>query len=201
MEQYHFWLNTGFEPEVLLCVLENNIHPGEMIHVDGNPYTDKPKGYYLPSYMLFSFRNSLIKNLKKSGKWDTLDSLELKVRDEKVNFVKYRNHYLLNFLKSFLSMAETDKPTLKETLDKLACYNANVTEFLADFNEQYVDANTGQLKPLKFDVIRDALQDLWNKIKETSLECEGKEINIQITGEGPAVFLLQAIIAGLGFEL
>jgi hypothetical protein len=89
---------------------------------------------------------------------------------------------------------------LKESLENVLCFNENVNELLRQFLDDFT-TETGELKDINLNTAVGMLQALWDKIKETSLECQGKEIKVELTGDGLPIFLLKALLAGVGFRL
>jgi hypothetical protein len=88
-----------------------------------------------------------------------------------------------------------------KVLDDLICYDENVLELLKEFRTKFVDPTTGEMVKISFAEALELIQVLWNKIKETSQECTGKPIQVEIGGEGIAPFILKTLLKALGLEL
>ena len=86
------------------------------------------------------------------------------------------------------------------TLEKAICYENNVLELLRAFKINHVDVTTGKLKVASFEDGVELIQDLWNKIKETALECENKEIKLDL-GDSTVAGVLKIALGFIGFEL
>jgi hypothetical protein len=95
---------------------------------------------------------------------------------------------------------DVDK-TLEQQLKDISCYAENVVEALNEFRAAFIDPETGGLVDIKFTVAIELIQQIWNKVKETSEECTGNTIDIQLQGDSPLIFVLNAVLAGIGFKL
>ena len=84
--------------------------------------------------------------------------------------------------------------TIKSPLGDISCYAFNFAELAQEVNVLLTD---NKVKFTWREYIKLA-QIIWNKIKETSKECAGKEIEVQL----PAKFsLISAAFALIGFKL
>ena len=84
--------------------------------------------------------------------------------------------------------------TIKSPLGDISCYAFNFAELAQEVNV-FLEGN--KVKFTWREYIKLA-QIIWNKIKETSKECAGKEIEVQL----PAKFsLISAAFALIGFKL
>jgi hypothetical protein len=93
-------------------------------------------------------------------------------------------------LKEALKSADT----IKSPFGDLACYSMNFAELAAEINV-YIEGN--KVKFTWREYVRLA-QIIWDKVKETSRECAGKEIEVKV----PAKFgLISAAFALIGFKL
>ena len=93
-------------------------------------------------------------------------------------------------LKEALKSADT----VKSPLGDIACYSLNFAELASEVNI-YMENN--KVKFTWREYVKLA-QIIWNKIKETSRECAGKEIEVQL----PAKFgIIGAAFALIGFKL
>jgi hypothetical protein len=93
-------------------------------------------------------------------------------------------------LKEALKSADT----IKSPLGDVACYSMNFAELASEINV-YIEGN--KVKFTWREYVRLA-QIIWDKVKETSRECAGKEIEVKV----PAKFgLISAAFALIGFKL
>ena len=93
-------------------------------------------------------------------------------------------------LKEALKSADT----VKSPLGDIACYSMNFAELASEINV-YLEGN--KVKFTWREYIQLA-QIIWDKIKETSKECAGKEIEIKV----PSKFsLISAAFSLIGFRL
>ena len=93
-------------------------------------------------------------------------------------------------LKEALKSADT----IKSPLGDVACYSMNWAE-LAQEIHIYMEGN--KIKFTWKNYIQIA-QIIWDKIKETSKECAGKEIEVKLP---PKLSLISAAFALIGFKL
>ena len=93
-------------------------------------------------------------------------------------------------LKEALKSADT----IKSPLGDVACYSMNWAE-LAQEIHIYMEGN--KIKFTWKNYIQLA-QIIWDKIKETSKECAGKEIEVKLP---PKLSLISAAFALIGFKL
>jgi hypothetical protein len=95
-------------------------------------------------------------------------------------------------LKEALKSADT----IKSPLGDIACYSMNFAELAQEVNVLLTDDG----KKVKFtwrEYIQLA-QIIWDKIKETSRECAGKEIEVKLPAK---LSLISAAFALIGFKL
>lgn len=93
-------------------------------------------------------------------------------------------------LKEALKSANTPKSPIGD----IACYSMNFAELASEIN---VHLEGNKVKFTWREYVQLA-QIIWNKIKETSKECAGKEIEVQL----PAKFgIIGAAFALIGFKL
>jgi hypothetical protein len=93
-------------------------------------------------------------------------------------------------LKEALKSADT----IKSPLGDVACYSMNFAELASEINV-YLEGN--KVKFTWREYVKLA-QIIWDKVKETSKECAGKEIEVKV----PAKFgLISAAFALIGFKL
>jgi len=84
--------------------------------------------------------------------------------------------------------------TAKSPLGDISCYAMNIAELSAEVNVLLTD---NKVKFTWREYVKLA-QIIWDKIKETSRECAGKEIEVQL----PAKFgIIGAAFALIGFKL
>ena len=93
-------------------------------------------------------------------------------------------------LKSALKNADT----VKSPIGDIACYSMNFAELASEVN---VFMETNKIKFTWRQYIQLA-QIIWDKIKETSKECAGKEIEVQLPAK---LGLISAAFALIGFKL
>ena len=84
--------------------------------------------------------------------------------------------------------------TVKSPIGDIACYSMNIAELASDVNI-YMEGN--KIKFTWKNYIQLA-QIIWDKIKETSKECAGKEIEVKLP---PKLSLISAAFALIGFKL
>ncbi len=92
--------------------------------------------------------------------------------------------------KDVLKNAETKKSPLGD----IACYSMNFAELASEINVQ-LEGN--KVKMTWRDYVALA-QIIWDKIKETSKECAGKEIEVKLPAK---LGLISAAFALIGFKL
>jgi hypothetical protein len=93
-------------------------------------------------------------------------------------------------LKSALKNADT----VKSPIGDIACYSLNFAELAGEVN---IFMETNKIKFTWRQYIQLA-QIIWDKIKETSKECAGKEIEVQLPAK---LGLISAAFALIGFKL
>ena len=93
-------------------------------------------------------------------------------------------------LKEALKSADT----IKSPLGDVACYSMNFAELSSEINV-YIEGNKVKFTWREYVQLA---QIIWDKVKETSRECAGKEIEVKV----PAKFgLISAAFALIGFKL
>lgn len=93
-------------------------------------------------------------------------------------------------LKDVLKNAETKKSPIGD----IACYSMNFAELASEVNV-FMEGN--KVKFTWREYIKLA-QIIWDKIKETSKECAGKEIEVKLPAK---LSLISAAFALIGFKL
>ena len=93
-------------------------------------------------------------------------------------------------LKEALKNADTNKSPLGD----IACYSMNFAELASEINV-HLDGN--KVKFTWREYVKLA-QIIWDKIKETSRECAGKEIEVKLP---PKLSLISAAFSLIGFKL
>ncbi len=97
-------------------------------------------------------------------------------------------------IETSLKGALKDSDTIKSPIGEIACYSLNFAELAGEVNV-FMEGN--KVKFTWREYIKLA-QIIWDKIKETSRECAGKEIEVKV----PAKFgLISAAFALIGFKL
>ena len=84
--------------------------------------------------------------------------------------------------------------TVKSPIGDIACYSMNIAELASDVNI-YMEGN--KIKFTWKNYIQLA-QIIWDKIKETSKECAGKEISVTLP---PKLSILGMAFSLIGFKL
>jgi hypothetical protein len=84
--------------------------------------------------------------------------------------------------------------TIKSPLGDVACYSFNFAELTQDIS---VHLENNKIKFTWREYIQLA-QIIWDKIKETSRECAGKEIEVKLPAK---LSLISAAFALIGFKL
>ena len=95
-----------------------------------------------------------------------------------------------------LKEALKNADTIKSPLGDIACYSFNFAELAAEV-EVHLNPEGTKVKFTWREYVKLA-QIIWDKIKETSKECAGKEIEIKVT---PKFSLITAAFALIGFKL
>ncbi|MEY4260374.1 MAG: hypothetical protein RL656_1347 [Bacteroidota bacterium] len=93
-------------------------------------------------------------------------------------------------LKSALKNADT----VKSPIGDIACYSLNFAELAGEVN---IFMENNKIKFTWREYIQLA-QIIWDKIKETSRECAGKEIEVKLP---PKLSLVAACFSLIGFKL
>jgi hypothetical protein len=101
-----------------------------------------------------------------------------------------KKHNMQTNLKDALKSADT----IKSPLGDVACYSFNFAELTQDIS---VHLENNKIKFTWREYIQLA-QIIWDKIKETSRECAGKEIEVKLP---PKLSLVAAGFALIGFKL
>jgi hypothetical protein len=87
-----------------------------------------------------------------------------------------------------------DSDTIKSPIGEIACYSLNFAELAGEIN---VFMDGSKVKFTWREYIKLA-QIIWDKIKETSRECAGKEIIVTVP---PKFSLISAAFSLIGFKL
>jgi hypothetical protein len=93
-------------------------------------------------------------------------------------------------LKEALKSADT----IKSPLGDVACYSMNFAELASEIN---VHLENNKIKFTWREYVQLA-QIIWDKIKETSRECAGKEISVSLP---PKFSIISAAFSLIGFKL
>ena len=113
-----------------------------------------------------------------------------KIITHSVIFETLKQHNMQTNLKDALKNADG----IKSPLGDIECYSMNFAELAGEINV-YLEGN--KVKFTWSEYVRLA-QIIWDKVKETSRECAGKEIEVKV----PAKFgLISAAFALIGFKL
>jgi hypothetical protein len=93
-----------------------------------------------------------------------------------------------------LKQALKNADTVKSPMGDVACYSMNFAELAGEVNV-FMEGNKVKFTWREYVQLA---QIIWDKIKETSKECAGKEIEVKV----PAKFgLISAAFALIGFKL
>ena len=113
-----------------------------------------------------------------------------KIITHSVIFENLKKHNMQTNLKDVLKNSDTKKSPLGD----VACYSMNIAELASEVNV-FMDGN--KVKFTWREYIKLA-QIIWDKIKETSLECSGKSIEVKLP---PKLSIIGAAFALIGFKL
>jgi hypothetical protein len=97
-------------------------------------------------------------------------------------------------IETSLKGALKDSDTIKSPIGEIACYSLNFAELAGEVNV-FMEGN--KVKFTWREYIKLA-QIIWDKIKETSRECAGKEIEVKLPAK---LSLISAAFALIGFKL
>jgi hypothetical protein len=103
-----------------------------------------------------------------------------------------KKHNMQTNLKDALKSADT----IKSPLGDVACYSFNFAELAQEVNVLLTD--DGKKVKLTWREYVKLAQIIWDKIKETSRECAGKEIEVKLP---PKLSLVAAGFSLIGFKL
>lgn len=84
-------------------------------------------------------------------------------------------------------------------IEKGACYSTNLAELLAEGADEFIDSD-GKFLKFDFSLAVKLINVFWAKIKETILECEGKEVEIKFP-TGPIGVIISTLLAALGIRI
>lgn len=96
-------------------------------------------------------------------------------------------------------MNEVNTQATGDTIQKIECYVTNVSEFLQEFEIKFIEQD-GNVVKVDFATAVEMLQSLWDKVKETSLECEGKTIEVELP-DGLTGTIIELLLAVIKFRL
>ena len=88
----------------------------------------------------------------------------------------------------------TTKVSFKVVLGKSTCYLGNLEELSAELDDVLVEDVDGKIK-LGFQGTVAVINAVWAKVKETAMECEGKEIVVDLPGGWPGLLISGALQA------
>ena len=97
-------------------------------------------------------------------------------------------------IETSLKGALKDSDTIKSPIGEIACYSLNFAELAGEVNV-FMEGN--KVKFTWREYIKLA-QIIWDKIKETSRECAGKEIEVKLPAK---LSLISAAFSLIGFKL
>jgi hypothetical protein len=84
--------------------------------------------------------------------------------------------------------------TIKSPIGDIACYSMNIAELAGEVNV-FMEGNKVKFTWKQYIQLA---QIIWDKIKETSRECAGKEIEVKLP---PKLSIVGAAFALIGFKL
>ena len=113
-----------------------------------------------------------------------------KIKTHSMILETLKKHNMQTNLKEVLKSADT----IKSPIGDIACYSMNIAELAGEVNV-FMEGN--KVKFTWREYIKLA-QIIWDKIKETSRECAGKEISVSLP---PKFSLISAAFALIGFKL
>jgi hypothetical protein len=99
----------------------------------------------------------------------------------------------------------TDGTAIRRTVkaanifDSIECYGSNLAELANTIDDQFV-TEEGDIVKMDVMTVFALIQVLWDKIKETALECEGKEIRVDLPSNWVGM-VLNAALAAVGLKL
>jgi hypothetical protein len=93
-------------------------------------------------------------------------------------------------LKEVLKSADT----IKSPIGDIACYSMNIAELAGEVNV-FMEGNKVKFTWKQYIQLA---QIIWDKVKETSRECAGKEIEVKLPAK---LSLISAAFALIGFKL
>ena len=93
-----------------------------------------------------------------------------------------------------------EKQTPGAILRDVECYSANLAEFAKELREKLIDPNTDGFKPVNIEFAVATIQTSYNKLQETLLECEGKDLDIKLP-DGAAGAIIKLLLEVLGITL
>jgi hypothetical protein len=94
---------------------------------------------------------------------------------------------------------QVEKRDIKDVLGGIECYTTNLAELIGEV-EQEVEVTPDGKIVVDFQGVIDILQIVWNKIKETALECEDKQIEVKLPS-GIVGNIIALALGAIGFKL
>lgn len=91
------------------------------------------------------------------------------------------------------------KTSIKDSLASASCYTGNLSELADEVSDVLVEDVDGKII-LDFDGGVQLLQVVWDKVKETALECADKKIEVKLP-DGLLGSLVAAALSLVGFRL
>jgi hypothetical protein len=113
-----------------------------------------------------------------------------KIKTHSMILETLKKHNMQTNLKDALKNADT----IKSPLGDVACYSFNFAELTQDIS---VHLENNKIKFTWREYVQLA-QIIWDKVKETSRECAGKEIEVKLPAK---LSLISAAFALIGFKL
>lgn len=109
-----------------------------------------------------------------------------------------------NLFKKKEKMTTVTNKNITEVLTGAECYTANLSELAAKLNKEIEfieNPETGEAQiKLDFKSGMELVQIIYDQVKETALECEGKELKIKLPGGIPGL-IMSAALQAVGFKL
>ena len=94
---------------------------------------------------------------------------------------------------------EVTSQSIGQVFGKSECYLSNLSELAAELDEVIVE-DDGSIIEFNVQGVVATAQVLWDKFKETAMECENREIRVKLPG-GLVGTIISASLAAIGFRL
>lgn len=81
----------------------------------------------------------------------------------------------------------------------VACYTQNIAELANEMDDQFINEDNDFVE-IDVMTVFQILQTVWDQVKETALECEGKEIKVKLPDNWIGM-VLRAALSAVGLSL